>query len=302
MGGVVIHTLYIIGNGFDVAHGLHTNYWQFREYLEDEDPVFLREFEGLYDKAVNRDLWSEFEMSMGKPNTKEMIGQSESATEGMPSVDIRDHMDAYWEEQFGFITKLHNYVKDWIESVDTSSVPCKKKSLMDSDDVFFTFNYTDILERVYHIQKVLHIHGGVGRICNIAPIIGHCNKKGIQQHRKWAKEADEDDFEAEASVLDAVADYLEAIYKDTRERILLNQSFFDGIDKVNHIVILGWSAGDTDMPYLKEIIQKVDKNARWTVYWYDEKAYKALTSAFYKEGITDKRVIEYIQAKEFWDE
>ena len=45
---VTIKTLYIIGNGFDIAHGLDTRYWKFREYLEIENPNFLMEFEALY--------------------------------------------------------------------------------------------------------------------------------------------------------------------------------------------------------------------------------------------------------------
>lgn len=38
-------TLYIIGNGFDIAHGLDTSYWNFREYLLDNKctgRIFLR--------------------------------------------------------------------------------------------------------------------------------------------------------------------------------------------------------------------------------------------------------------------
>ena len=36
--------LYVIGNGFDIAHGLDTSYWNFREYLDDIYPEFLQEF------------------------------------------------------------------------------------------------------------------------------------------------------------------------------------------------------------------------------------------------------------------
>lgn len=41
-------SLYVIGNGFDVAHGLRTDYWKFRTYLEAEYPYFLNQFEALY--------------------------------------------------------------------------------------------------------------------------------------------------------------------------------------------------------------------------------------------------------------
>lgn len=48
-GGALIKTLYIIGNGFDVAHGLRTDYWKMREYIADVNPEFLGLFEELYD-------------------------------------------------------------------------------------------------------------------------------------------------------------------------------------------------------------------------------------------------------------
>lgn len=41
-------TLYIVGNGFDMAHKLPTSYWHFREYLEDMHQDFLADFEYLY--------------------------------------------------------------------------------------------------------------------------------------------------------------------------------------------------------------------------------------------------------------
>lgn len=315
-------TLYVIGNGFDMAHGLNTNYWGFREFLEDKEPYFLSAFEALYNiqplddtepwytdeaqkkwnKVVDHNLWSEFERAMGEPNTTEMIEQSVAATEGMPSINIRDHMDLYWKEQFGFISKLHNYVKEWIENIDTSNIKCKKKNLIGSDDYFLNFNYTDILEKTYCITNVLHIHGGVSSICNTTPILGHCNKRDIEQHRKWAKEADEEYSEAEASVLDAVADYLETIYKDTKECILSNRSFFDRLQNVKKIVVIGWSGGDVDIPYLKEIIQSVGTDTKWVVYWYNEKDYVTLKNVFEKEKITDSRIIEYIQSDKFWDD
>lgn len=247
-------------------------------------------------------MWSEFERAMGKPNTTEMIEQSEVVTEGMPSINIRDHMDVYWKEQFGFISKLQDYVREWIESIDTRDVRCKKKSLVGSDDYFLNFNYTDVLEKVYRIENVLHIHGGVSSVCDIPPVMGHCNKQDIVQHRKWAKEADEEYSEAEASILDAVADYLETIYKDTKEHILLNHQFFDKLSNVKRIIVFGWSGGDVDIPYLKEIIQNVNDDAKWTVYWYDEKDYKTLCAVFEKEEITDSGIIEYIQSNNFWVE
>lgn len=313
-------TLYIIGNGFDIAHGLDTCYWNLREFIEEKDPKFLRQFEELYDiqpldnteygytetmqeqwnKAVDHELWSEFEKCIGNPNITSMLEFSISVTEGMPKIGIRDQMDIYWKEQFSFVNKLHKYVKDWIETISTDNITIKKKSLINSPDYFFNFNYTDLLEKVYGIENVLHIHGGVHSISNIEPIIGHCNISDIQNHKQWAKDADEEFKEAEASIQKAVYNYLKAIYKDTNEQIKFNEAFFNKIKSVGKIIIFGWSAGDADMPYLRKIIESVRPDTKWEIYWHDDKAYNSLLRVFIYEGINAEKT-EYIQANKFWD-
>lgn len=297
---------------------MKTHYWELRQYIDEKDPEFIREFEELYNiqpldnsepwytdeaqkrwnRAVDYDLWSEFERFMGNPNTTEMLERSISVTENMPTMGIRFLMDQYWKKQFGFINKLQDYVREWIESIDTSHVACQKKSLTGSRDLFLNFNYTDILEKIYGIENVLHIHGGVKAVCDIPPIMGHCNKQDIQKHRQWSKEAAEEFAEAEASIQSAVADYLETIYKDTQEQIKFHRKFFDKLREVNCVVIIGWSAGDADIPYLKEINKCVCPNTKWIAYWYDNTALNSLESVFEKEGIVN---IEYIQSDEFWD-
>lgn len=299
---------------------MKTTYWELRKYLTGKDYEFLNAFEALYniqplddtepwytkeaqerwDNSVNHNLWSEFEKFIGSPNSTEMIEQSISATEGMPKTGIRYHMDLYWKEQFGFVERLQNYVKEWIESVDTSSVVCRKTSIVNSKDYFFNFNYTDVLEKVYGVENVLHIHGGVDSVSDIPPIMGHCNMEDIQKHRQWAKEADDEFAEAEASIQDAVANYLETIHKDTQKQMEINRRFFNNLKAVEHVIVIGWSAGDVDIPYLREIIKSVKPDSKWTVYWYNDDAYNSLKTAFEKERI-DKGNIKYIQSDSFWD-
>lgn len=41
--------LFIIGNGFDIGHGLPIKYWDFRTFLDLVHPEFLKSFEEHYD-------------------------------------------------------------------------------------------------------------------------------------------------------------------------------------------------------------------------------------------------------------
>ena len=88
-----MNNLYIIGNGFDLAHGVDTCYWNFRTFPEREHWEFLLRFEALYgiqplddteygytkeaqkrwETRVNKNLWSEFERFMARPDIQSML-------------------------------------------------------------------------------------------------------------------------------------------------------------------------------------------------------------------------------------
>lgn len=318
-------TLYIIGNGFDIAHGLDTKYWKFREFLEEHHTEFLYQFENLYNiqpidesdprisqaaverwkKSVDNSLWSVFEDKMGNPDIQSMMDFSASILDDMNLdgglIGIRDTMNEYWRDQYGYVQKLQQYLKEWIETVDTSVANIKKDSLVESDDIFLNFNYTDLLERVYKIDDVFHIHGGVGSVSGDSPIIGHCNKKDIDQHNQWAKDADEEYAEGEASIHEAVVDYLESIYKDTDRIIRFNDFFWDRLNEVNRVIIIGWSAGEVDRPYLKKVKECVAPDTTWNYYWYSPKDKDSIEEAFTEVGIADMARVDKGQSNDFWD-
>jgi hypothetical protein len=54
-------TLYIIGNGFDLHHGIPSMYADFKAYLARHDPDLLYSLEHLYDC---KDIWGDFEQNL----------------------------------------------------------------------------------------------------------------------------------------------------------------------------------------------------------------------------------------------
>ncbi len=320
-----MQTLYIVGNGFDIEHGLNTSYWNFREYLEKTYPEFLQEFEWLYDiesidftdprvspnayerwqSAVYNKLWSEFENKIGQPNIDAMLDCSESILDDMNLegglVGITDTMDWYWREQYGYIRKFEQYVKEWIETINTERIRPRRKDLINSADYFLNFNYTDLLENIYKIDDVLHVHGAVDSVAINEPIMGHCNYRDIENHMEWAMEAEERFDEGEASIHRAVANYLKSIYKDTKSIIQSHWFFWEKLKSVDKVVIIGWSAGSADWSYLDKIRESVSKNTKWHVYYFDCAAYNALQQAMDTTGISKKFEVDYIPSSEFWD-
>lgn len=320
-----MNTLYIIGNGFDKAHGLNTDYWDFRTYLESYHPDFLIEFEKIYgvqyidyseygysdymqkqwESTVYNQLWSTFELSMGSPDIDYMKSISTSVLNDLNletgNVGIRDTMDMYWKSEFGFIKKLQGYVKEWIKKIDTINISPRKKDLVDAnDDFFLNFNYTDVLENVYKIDNVMHIHGSCLDY-DIDPFMGHCNEADIKRHRLWEKEADELWEEGEASIQQAIADYLNEIHKDTSHYIALNRSFFDSLGSVTKVIVIGWAAGEVDIPYLTMIKKSVSTNTEWVVYYYNKTAQNDLHAAFKRNGILDNFKVSFEKSEQFWD-
>ena len=112
-------SLYIIGNGFDRAHGLKTSYWDFRTYLEENHWEFLLAFEKLYDfepfdeadpytaknakklyeDRLQQELWSQLEENIGHPNIVQMENFSDCIVNDLDlesgNVGIRDTLDEY---------------------------------------------------------------------------------------------------------------------------------------------------------------------------------------------------------------
>ena len=73
------------------------------------------------------------------------------------------------------------------------------------------------------------------------------------------------------------------------------------LHNVNNVKIIGWSAGDVDIPYLLRIKDSVNKDARWTVYYYNPDAYNSLQKALSKCGVLDDFVVDFQESNNFWD-
>ena len=196
---------------------------------------------------------------------------------------------------------LQDYLFEWIESIDTTKVFVKSKELFESNDLFLNFNYTDVLEHTYKIEDVFHIHGGVKSVSDIPPIIGHCNKTDIEKYEKLAQDAKTAFSEGEASINNAVVNYLKSIYKDTGSIMKLSKRFWKRLSDVNHVVIIGWSVGEVDKSYLRTIRDNIDRNSKWTYYWYDEDARKCIYDSLASEGIVEGFLVDDYSSDIFWD-
>lgn len=303
--------LFVIGNGFDLAHGLKTKYKDFREYLEKDDEHFLYALEGMYGfcresnrQGVEKYLWEEFEKNLSCINEGEIIDFGTGIDMGLEGGDIgiEDTLNDYWEEQYGFIEKLNCYVKEWVEKIDLN-IDRKSKIISEEfNDLFLTFNYTLVLENIYAIDSnnILHIHGSIDKWYDCEPVIGHGDYFKINEMKQLAYEASEEFWEKEASIYSAIANYYERTLKDVEYFKRTNNSFFKQLNRITEIFIVGHSFGEVDKVYFQEIKKNVGDDIMWNVSYHDKDDRKKYKNSVLALGVKEKN-IHMLHTDEFFE-
>lgn len=292
--------LFIIGNGFDIAHNLQTSYINFRDYLIEEEWEFLDLFEEMYGchldmdrRLAERYLWKDFENNLSSFDGDNIIDSATSIELGLDGGDfyIEDTLDSYWESIYKYIYKLGDYLKLWIKSIDINC--CTQTDLIckNDDDLFLSFNYTSLLEEIYEIQEeqILHIHGSVSETYEDL-IIGHGNSDIINNYREQARSAKNQFDEKQSSICNALAAYCESILKEVKSNIFFNSGFFQRLNEVNQVLVIGHSIGNVDLPYFKEIREKTNENTIWKIYFYDDSEESTLKDKIVSIGVRPEKI------------
>lgn len=294
--------LFIIGNGFDLAHKMKTNFNQFRDYLDSRYPEGRKEY--LYvpgsitdhhgeeiqneddvvslivyllnqvapddmDDPQKRD-WSEIEYLLGKLNLSECFENVE------PQYDREGDRIYSWEHTNAeiicgdmalAISRINDFLLEWICNVKVASSPLKQfaKMINPNEDLFFSFNYTQTLEKLYGCSKknICHIHGMVDEDSYIQRdqlILGHCGQINFC-NEKVPYEMEND-----------LQSIYESLRKDTAQQISLHKSFFRKIhhSEIEKIYSFGFAFADVDLPYIKKICGAINtQDVTWYLNNYD---------------------------------
>ena len=286
--------LFIVGNGFDVDHGMKTKYKYFHKFLQekyeltDEDECYLdksfdfiqdnygdssptereiaRLFCGLVSKLENYDFWKDVEHDIG------LFDYSECFDEACyPKTDMDDKYDRQRthaifnaedraNEIYLVLNDIEPILRRWIETVRINGKDVNHlfESLINSNkDLFLNFNYTMTLERLYKCKNVCHIHGCVD--CNEKLIIGHGNDEIDFYNDKHLP----DSLEARSTL----EELQKKLRKNTDEAIWKNKSFFELIKNsdITQIYSYGFSFSEIDLPYIEHICKCLDTS---NVTWY----------------------------------
>lgn len=266
------HRLFIIGNGFDLHHGIPSRYSDFGRYVETKEPDVHRLI-GEY-LFFDKDFWNEFEDRLASFDSDQVI---DYATNFLVSYGADDWSDAdhhnfeYEIEQIveGLATKMRKRFAEWIRGLP---IPAPRTvplvHCVDPGARFLNFNYTPTLQILYGVPdaNILHIHGSSGSP-DEEVVLGHGWER--QSDELLSGQVDEDTDTRVAGGYQLIDDYFAATFKPTAKIIESNRTFFSGLRNISEIWVLGHSLSDVDAQYFEEIVTCSNPSTRWTISYYN---------------------------------
>lgn len=270
--------LVIIGNGFDLHHGIRSSYAHFREWLMYQHPMLYKEFIKVYGKQVLKgEWWNDFEINLGNLDFvrfykkchreipvriwKEFV-KHRSEGSGLPN-------SINWCPAGNRLASLYfildTVMKQWVRNISSLLDPSNCIEMPIANTLFLTFNYTNILEHLYRIpnNQILHIHGSVENGDDLifghneSPIALECQYDSIGQGKP--DDPDIQKIETEFGKKEKYPSNYMSKYSD----------FFQSLSQVSNVYAYGFSFSDLDFPYIGRI-REIAPHAQWTISYYGE--------------------------------
>ncbi|MBP0941020.1 bacteriophage abortive infection AbiH family protein [Pseudomonas alliivorans] len=157
--------LYIIGNGFDLNHGLPTGYRHFKAYVRDHDREV---YDWVEEYVPAGESWADLEMAFAELDTDHIVSSLEHFMGSYSDDDWSDsgHHDFQYEVDRvagGLGGTLQKLFAEWVSTIQIPDAQNAQNRLagLDINATYLTFNYTSTLTRVYLVpaENILHIHG-----------------------------------------------------------------------------------------------------------------------------------------------
>lgn len=248
-------TLYIIGNGFDIYHGLKTRYIDFYEWLiANNCGDFVSNMEKMFPQLSGNELllWKDFEEAM---NSFDLIDIHRKFFQGKDDLYDDSTCKMVVERIKSTLKYIPIFLRQWLNCIDVLDV--KPLFKLDRDSMYLSFNYTMLLEHIYLIPKnrVLHIHNSLD---NDAPLItGH--KTTISEY--LAEDQCKGYIEEQSTKL--IAQEMNQRVKPVDKLKKVHKEFFATLKRISNVVVFGHSLGDIDLPYIEEIQKNIQDYAHW---------------------------------------
>ncbi|HFT3648732.1 TPA: bacteriophage abortive infection AbiH family protein [Klebsiella quasipneumoniae] len=260
--------LYIIGNGFDIRHGLPTRYKHFKSYVAKNDKEL---YDAIEEYIPAGDEWNELESALGEIDYELILQNSEMF---LVTYNTEDWSDAYhhdYQYEVDKITRmlsarLKEQFADWVKGINIADAYNSEQYIppIPRESLYFSFNYTNTLQQIYAVPdaQIMHIHGNCSYDEDL--ILGHSFR--VEKSLNPYIGPDQDIRIAEA--YDSIDKYFGNTFKPSKDIIKEENVFFSSLKNVDEVIVLGHSLAEVDGEYFAEINKSIPKSARWIVALY----------------------------------
>lgn len=265
-----MNTLFIIGNGFDLYHGLPTSTYDFCEILSNKniDGEIERALEIFMNYGVD---WGNYENSLSMLDLDEIEERNLSMPDYMS--DHEGDRDRTFLKMRGYLNSLTFSIKESLSEMvkianeQLFDEKARFKNIFNKKDAILSFNYTSTLEELYRIEGVpiLHIHGYFDNKEEL--LFGYKDGKNAEEYRRlhFNQFDDSRDF-----YVDSQREYIARFYESWRKEIQLKKLliFLHNIQNIDQICVMGHSMSYVDSEYM-ELIENKLSPSKWYISQYN---------------------------------
>ncbi|MBL4768043.1 MAG: bacteriophage abortive infection AbiH family protein [Rhodobacteraceae bacterium] len=293
--------LVVVGNGFDLHHGLQTSYGAFAQFAKNHSPgvynllseLFLasHEYMGLDrpDAASEEDFiynrWCDFESCLGLIDGEEFGQRSlEDISEYMEELGMEETLvDEFIEN----IASVLDTFRDWVADIDLRHGRQGNFNFAPAS-MFLNFNYTETLETFYgiDIRRINYIHGSRTQPDHL--IVGHDESPPKPQSKHDLPDFHHNPFYA----------YLRKTQKPIETILPELSNWLDGLLDVELISVRGHSLGSVDWPYFHAISRKFP-TADWSFSYYDSNGLGDIRNFVRILGISSSKILSVATLTQF---
>lgn len=285
----------MIGNGFDLYHGIKSSYADFRLHLKRVNPELHELVESHLQVNEN---WADFESTLAHLDGNGVLDKASGVLQPYRDDDWSDasHYDYQYEVEKtveALSQDLKAELTAWATALkiqDATSCPVPLLPL-DVGAWYLNFNYTSTLQHLYRIAPdlVFHLHNAVA---DHQPdlVLGHAINPSRRQPSNHGLDLEAQDTRV-TEANDILDNYFSATYKPTLEVIKKHRGYFESLEGIDEIYVVGHSLSEVDIPYFVKIIDITGQSdPRWVVTYYTQSNLQEMKSALVGAGVPNHKV------------
>jgi hypothetical protein len=291
--------LYIIGNGFDLHHGISSKYSDFEIYVKSIDPKLHSLFEKFFSF---KDNWADFEQSLEHLDVGSIRDEASDCRTSYVSEDWSDADNYNFPDEVSRIAKslsidLKKLFSEWVCKLKIPNQYSYQglRLPLDLNATYLSFNYTDTLQRLYGVPQILHIHNqALNGDSNL--VLGHGRKPSTIPSLNAGLDLEAQDVR-ETQANQILDDYFSATYKGTSKVIEAHSAFFNALSGIKCIRVLGHSMSEVDCAYFERIGEATKLSApRWIVSCYGKQEQQTKEKTFQRLRISCVEFTDLVSA------